>query len=131
MAFDLDEKFLKSAEEKLGCCFPDSFRQAMKENNGGAVIIGDETWHLHPIFDDSDRKRISRTCNDITRETAQMQSWEGWPEHAIAIGNNGYGDAIVLLCKSAQCNSHVYAWSHETAVLELLASDFSELERVE
>lgn len=131
MAFDLDGKFLRAAEEKLGCQFPDSFGLAMQENNGGCVIADDDEWQLHPIFDTSDRQRIGRTCNDVTRETETMKNWPGWPENAIAIGANGLGDAIVFLCQSGRCDPHIYKWSHETGELTLLASDFAEVTRVD
>lgn len=41
----------------------------MKRDNGGEVDTDDDTWVLYPFFDNSDRTRLKRTCNDIARET--------------------------------------------------------------
>ena len=54
-------------------------------------------WQLHPVFDDSDRKRMGRTANHLVRETAVARGWSGFPAEAIAIGANGSGDRLVLM----------------------------------
>lgn len=103
----------------------------MIENNGGSVIINGEDWQLHPIYDDTNRKRITRTCNDLTRETESMREWYGWPKNALAIGANGMGDALLLLRNGSVYDPQVYEWSHETEEIKLLADDFSQLERID
>ena len=85
MPFDLAERFIGAAEEKLGAPLPHSYRQAMMASNGGEVTAYDGVWSLYPILDTSDRKRLSRSCNDILRETRVMRDWPGWPENAVAI----------------------------------------------
>jgi SMI1 / KNR4 family (SUKH-1) len=89
MPFNLAERFVCAAEEKLGAALPHSYRQAMMASNGGEVAAYDDVWNLYPILDSSDRKRLSRSCNDIYHETCWMRDWPGWPENAVAIADNG------------------------------------------
>jgi hypothetical protein len=63
MPFNLAERLISAAEEKLGAPLPHYYRQAI--------------WNLHPILDNSDRKRLSRSCNDIVRENRVMRDWPG------------------------------------------------------
>ncbi len=59
--------------------------------------------------DDSDRKRLSRTANDIVRETEAAREWDEFPADVVAIAGDGSGDALVLLPGSDE----IYIWSHE------------------
>ena len=102
MPFDLDERFIVAAEEKLGATLPYSYRQAMMKGNGGAVRADGDVWWLYPILDTSDRKRLKRSCNDILHETGFMRDWRGWPENALAIASNGTSDRLVLLKEGRQ-----------------------------
>src|SRR5271168_1335657 len=97
MAFPVDIQFVKRAEAKLGRKLPLGYVVKMCRDNGGEVDAGTDHWWLHPIFDDSDRKRLKRTCNDIVRETASAREWPDFPPNALAIGHNGGGDKLVLL----------------------------------
>ena len=54
MPFDLSERFISAAEEKLGAPLPHSYRQAMMASNGGEVTAYDDVWNLYPILDTSD-----------------------------------------------------------------------------
>ena len=129
MPFDLAEEFIRAAEAKLGRRLPESYRLAMKERNGGTVFAVDTDWQLHPILDTSDRKRLSRTSNDVIRETGNMQDWRGWPENALAIAADGSGDSLAFLQSDDVFDPAVYVWSHETGEITLVVEDFSELER--
>jgi SMI1 / KNR4 family (SUKH-1) len=70
MPFNLAERFVSAAEEKLGAALPHSYRQALMASNGGEVAAYDDVWNLYPILDSSDRKRLSRSCNDIYQRPA-------------------------------------------------------------
>ena len=129
MPFDLNESFVVAAEEKLGAKLPYSYRQAMKKSNGGAVHADGDVWHLYPILDSSDRKRLKRSCNDILYETKFMQGWPGWPENALAIGSNGTSDRLVLLKNGRLHDPAVYIWLHDTGDLVKVAEVLSDLER--
>ena len=97
MAFPVDRRFIERAEQQLGRALPETFVQRLLGDNGGEVEAAGETWQLHPVFDDSDRKRMGRTANHLVRETAVVRGWSGFPAEAIAIGANGSGDRLVLM----------------------------------
>lgn len=128
MAFPLDMQFVKRAEAKLGRKLPLGYVAHMCRDNGGEVSAGTDFWNLFPIFDDSDRKRLKRTCNDIVRETASARQWPDFPNEALAIGNNGGGDLLVLLAEAEdRYTETVYWWDHETGDLHRVADGFEEL----
>jgi hypothetical protein len=114
MPFPLDEKYIIETERELNYIFPEIYRNKMKESNGGEIIINDDDWQLHPFLDKSDNKRISRTCNDIIKETKLAREWNNFPTGGISIGTNGYGDHLLLLNNK----KNFYIWDHETGELE-------------
>ena len=130
MPFNLDEKYLQSAEEKLGAKLPDSYRGAMIVANGGEVASTLEDWYLYPIADTSDKKRLARTCNDVIKETEHMARWTRFPSQALAIANNGAGDQLLFLRSNDWFEAEVYCWSHETGELSKVAEDFAQLKRL-
>ena len=124
MPFPLDEKYIIQTEEKLSVRFPDSFRIKMIIENGGELETKITDWVLHPVFDTSDKKRIKRTSNDIIRETASAKEWIGFPENAVAIGINAFGDCLILLTSKSDPNvldNPVYFWDHETGHVKKFA----------
>ena len=129
MPFNLAERFISAAEEELGAPLPHSYRQAMMASNGGEVAAYDDVWNLHPILDKSDLKRLSRSCNDILRETRMMGDWPDWPENAVAIADNGTGDKLLFLRVGRLYQQEVYVWLHDTGDLIVVAQSFSELRR--
>ena len=123
MPFPVDERWIREAEEALGRRFPDTFRQRMMRDNGGEIDAAGDAWALYPLYDQSDRTHIKRTCNHIVVETQSARSWAGFPEHAVAIASNGSGDLLVLLPDqndSSALGSLVHLWSHETRELQPL-----------
>lgn len=95
MAFDLDEKFLIQAEKELNILqFPTSYRNSMMKNNGGFFEYGTEdsndfaSFMLYPIADNSDRKRLSRTCNNVVKETKSTRENDDFIENFIQIGDD-------------------------------------------
>jgi hypothetical protein len=123
MPFPLDESCIVATEQRLGLRLPEAYRQRMLRENGGVIPTPPDAWHLHPIFDNTDRKRLKRTVNDIVRETGVASDSAGWPERAISIGANGGGDHLVLLRSIGNpsvCEPHVYWWDHETGDLHSL-----------
>jgi hypothetical protein len=102
----------------------------VRVNGGGVQMSMDDGWQLYPFQDSSDRKRLARTCNDIVRETLSARNRPGFPPNAVAIGDNGGGDVLILLPQPDRPDllSHeVYWWDHETDEIEKVADDFSEL----
>ena len=101
MPFPIDLKYIQETEHELGVQFPDSFKSKMLKENGGEIITNGEEWQLYTFFDNSDKKRIARTCNHIGLETKQCRELSYFPSEGIAIGMNGYGDQLILLPSDA------------------------------
>ena len=128
MPFPVDEKFIEATEKKIGARFPDAYRAKMLRENGGEFQTDADAWEFNPVFDTSDRKRLSRTCNDILRETEAARRWRGWPDNAVSIAQNGFGDHLVfLILEGGQMDEKVYFWWHETGELKVLAPTFEAL----
>lgn len=127
MPFPVDMKFVRRAEERLGVLFPLSYGNAMCHENGGELILGEEAWQLHPIFDDSDRTRIKRTCNDVVRETHEARKWRGFPAGGVGIAGNGSGDLLIFvpdLEDPTRLSEVLYCWRHDTGEIETVADKF-------
>jgi hypothetical protein len=117
MAFPIDEKYIIESERGLNLIFPNSFKQRMMKCNGGEIIFKGNVWQLHPFFDKLDKKRISRTCNHIIRETIEAKKWAEFPQKAIAIASDSYGNKLILLPKIFNKNKlqeAIFEWNHES-----------------
>jgi len=133
MAFPISESELAKTEAKIGIRFPESFRSAMMTDNGGEVITEEDQWELFPFLDTSDRKRLSRTSNDILRETTESRKWRGFPQDGWSVANNGFGDHILFIRSKSdptKFEDTVYTFWHETGTVKVLAKDFSELNKI-
>ncbi len=129
MPFPLEMRFVRAAEQKLGRALPLGYVARMTRSNGGEVSVGGDSFTLFPIFDTTDRRRLARTCKDIVRETASARKRPDFPPEALAIGDNGGGDVLVLLPDrdSPRFADAVYWWDHETGELHQVACAFEEL----
>ena len=139
MPFPAQAQFIRTAEEALSVRFPASYVAKMRAENGGTIVAAppgvsidqtqDWTWELIPISDTSSTRRLSRTCNDIVRETADARTRAGFPSDAVVIAEAGTGD-LLLFCKrrfGPDLDEAVYWWDHETTRIEQVADDFSAL----
>lgn len=87
-------------------------------DNGGQVEVGDEVFELFKVLDRTDRKRQARTAaNDIVRENAAVKEWAGFPPNALALGENGSGDVLVVLRDAEPYGDALHIWDHETGDL--------------
>lgn len=128
MPFPIEEKYIVETEEKLKGRLPHYFREKMKGENGGEIELKGDSWEIFPIYDSSDRTRIKRTCNNIISETGYAREWYGFPEEAIAIGENGSGDRLVLFRESrSKYGEEIFIWNHETQKLTSVAKNFKKL----
>ena len=119
MPFPVDPKYVVDSEHKLGVQFPESYHAGMHVMNGGPVT---EPWRLFPVFDTSNRKRIKRTANNVVRETEYAKRMVGFPEEAVAIGADDYGNYLVLIPEAKgghKLRDTVYEWDHETGNLRV------------
>lgn len=124
----MGEDDVAAAEAALGASFPASYRLKMSRDNGGSVIAGDDEFELFKFLDRSDRKRMARTAgSDIVRENSAARNWPGFPDDAVAIGENGAGDYLILWHREGSLSSEVHAWDHETGATTHVASDFADL----
>ena len=130
MPFPVDAKYVGASEAKLSITFPSMFVGKMIRENGGSVEAGGDSWELYPFFDASDKKRVSRTCNDIVRETTKMREWSNFPPEGVAIAGNGTADQLVLMPKQeykGELSPAVFWWDHETGEIRKVADSFAEL----
>ncbi|WP_371259042.1 SMI1/KNR4 family protein [Flammeovirga sp. SJP92] len=62
-------------------------------------------------------------------ETKNAKDWNNFPENAIAIGADSFGNIIVLLHNgNGILNEQVSFWNHETGRCEVIAENINELE---
>ena len=129
MPFPIDEKYITEAESELKVIFPTEFKNRMMKTNGGELLISDELeFELYPFFDKSDKMRISRTCNHIILETNNAREWNGFPDHGIAIGSNGFGDQLILIHNgNGNLTDELYFWNHETRQVKKIAESINKL----
>ena len=101
----------------------------MTKNNGGEWIVNDFEFQLYPFFDKSDKKRISRTCNHIGLETKKAREWQGFPDNAVAIGDDGFGNHIILTHDgNGEMTETIYFWDHKGGQIEEIAQSIDESE---
>lgn len=129
MPFELPEDQLEITENELGVRLPEAYRSSMLKSNGGHAYLGEDDWDFYPIKDVSDRKRISRTCNHILRETESCREFGYFPEGAIAIAGNGCGDQLILLREAGVILDKISVWSHEDGSVTEVAPSFSAIEK--
>lgn len=130
MPFPIDLKYIEEFETQIGVIFPPYFKAKMQDLNGGEIIIEDEDWNIFPFLDKLDSKRISRTCNHIGLETQNAKEWNGFPNNSFAIGDNGFGDYLVLKPHSNNPKvllDTIFIWRHETAELYEVANSILDL----
>jgi hypothetical protein len=131
MPFTTEQKFIIRVQEALGRRLPSTYVGRMLRSNGGSVEVDDDVWVMHPVRDDSDRKRLARTCNDVVRETTSAREWKTFPESAVAIGANGSGDLLVLMAEASdRFREAVYVWEHETGPIRKVAPSVAALTEV-
>ena len=129
MPFPLDEKYIKETEFELSVKFPTEFKNRMIKSNGGELVTDEFEFELFPIFDKSDRKRISRTCNHIGLETKNAREWNEFPENGIAIGSDGFGNLIILTHSGdGILSDEIHFWNHEIGQTEKIAESITELD---
>ncbi|HFQ5215812.1 TPA: SMI1/KNR4 family protein [Vibrio parahaemolyticus] len=123
MTFPIDEKYIVEFESELGLQLPENYKNGLLCSNGGEVVTSSDVWQLFPVFDKSNRKRVTRTANHILVETKSANEWGGFPCTAVAIASNGMGDLAILVPEqenAGQLKDIVYRWHHETGDVTIL-----------
>jgi hypothetical protein len=117
MPFPITTAEIAKTETKAGFQFPLGLKSRFSKEDGGELKIGGDSWQLIPFLDTTDRKRLTRTCNDIVQETARMRGWHGFPADAFVVAQNGRGDYLIIRPDAEGSNDlgeTVYFWDHET-----------------
>jgi hypothetical protein len=129
MAFTTERKFIQMAEERLGRKLPAGLIERLLRENGGSIEADGEAWTLHPVFDDSDRRRATRTADDMVRATQAAKAWREFPLDAVSVAENGTGDLLILLPSADQTtfDGTVFVWEHETGDVRPIADRFEDL----
>ncbi|UQB69986.1 SMI1/KNR4 family protein [Epilithonimonas zeae] len=130
MPFPIDLKYIEETEKELGLTFPDSFKNKMRKENGGALSTKEDDWQLFPFFDQADQKRISRTSNHIVLETKLARNWGNFPVDGIAIASNGSADYLILLTTKENdklLDDKIFSWLHETGEVKEIAKSIEEI----
>ena len=119
MSFPTTETCIDAAETALAIRLPRSWRDRLLRANGGEVELAEGAWQLFPVQDLSDRKRAGRTANHLVHETAVARTSHGFPADAVAIGEDGFGNYLVLrpAAPGRDLEDQVYSWDHETGQL--------------
>ena len=125
MPFPVEDSRIAAAEKALGRRLPDGLRERLRQQNGGEIEAAGIVWYLHPIFDDSDRRRLRRTAtNNIVHETEEARDAfkELFPDGAVVLANDGGGDYLLLL----PGENEPQWWEPRTGELEPAPTDWSQ-----
>ncbi len=133
MPFPIEEKYIEATEKELNVIFPPKFKERMIKDNGDTLSSRRpyvEHIQLHPFFDKSSKKRISRTCNHIGLETKNEKEADyGFPENAITIGNDGSGNQIILMHNgNSVLEETVYFWNCKTGKVKKIGKNINDFE---
>ncbi|MFT4841956.1 MAG: hypothetical protein ACI8UD_002689 [Planctomycetota bacterium] len=115
MPLPVDAAFITRAEHQLRTQFPAEYRQYLLHSNGGKVDLGDtgdDAWLLFPVGDDSDEQSLKRTRDNVVRHTKRERGQSHFPCDAVAIGEDGSGDLLLLI--PAGDKWELATWDHET-----------------
>ena len=119
---------INDTEVAMGVTFRPQFKQRMSECNGGEVQVGNEAWWLYPFWDDTDRRSIRRTAEDIRRVTEQLRSDEiGFPVDAIAIAHNAADDVLFLRTEGGAVMGEVWLFRLRGGTVFRALEDVSQL----
>src|SRR5947208_1330783 len=120
MPFPVSEQRIVEAEQALGRTLPGELRLRLMRNNGGEVIVEDDDWTLHPVWDPTDRKTMGRTASHVLVETAAARSWASFPSDGVSLASDGSGDRLILRRNSDQ----IFLWEHETGECVPIGADW-------
>ncbi|GMU59395.1 MAG: hypothetical protein AMXMBFR34_11580 [Myxococcaceae bacterium] len=112
MPWPVSADAIRAAEARLGVRFPTDFVAGMRALNGGEVRAVADVWVVCPFLDTSDRKRLSRTSNDIVRETLSFRQLEWFPPGAVVVAVLNQ-DCLVLVPADddpSRLRDEVFVW---------------------
>jgi hypothetical protein len=110
VAFPVAEHLIDAAERELGIRLLPAHRARLARDNGGEVVCDEDCWQLHPVWDNSDRRRAARTASHIVYETREARKWKTFPPDGIAVAADGTGNRLVFRPAAGR----IECWDHET-----------------
>ena len=128
VAFPPDERGLRPTEEALGYRLPPDYRAHVLRDNGGEIETDDDVWRLVPVRNAKDRKTLSRTADDILRETGRARELPAFPPDGLVVARNEEGDLLLLRVSATGDRLHLFRWRRQR--LASFAATIAELEIV-
>ncbi len=117
----------KAAAKLLGVKFPPDYVLRITRENGGTFSAGGEVWELYPVFDDSDRRRLKRTCDHVVRQTLLAREDKGFPPRGVVIGHHGTGERLIFLAEDdGFISDEISWWDSRSGELEQRAETFTD-----
>lgn len=113
MPWPVEQKYIDEAQLALGTRFPRNLVARLRKLNGGEVRHEGQTWWFHPVWDKSDKRRLSRTSNDIVRETAYARTLPEFPPGGVVIAKGVGPERLILLPSEDdpdQLAEEIYDW---------------------
>jgi hypothetical protein len=130
--FPISLKLIAETEAAMGVVFPIAMKFQMSRSNGGEVTLDGEPWWLYPFRDPTNRRTISRTGEDIRRETEYaIREIDGFPPDGIAIAHNGAGDRLFLRRDGSLMRDEVWIFRMHGAECHVVREQVDELWREE
>jgi hypothetical protein len=124
----LTRAHVEELEARLGVRLPPFLASALLRRNGGYVRKAGRDWALFPACDPSDRHTLSKTADDIARETASAREFAALPAGCVAIGRAPDHDWLVLRpLDGGRLGDAVFVWNRYVGELVLLVDHVAEL----
>ena len=124
------EAMLRREEERLGVRLGDALRRTLRWDNGFELELRGALWVLHPVFDDSSRQAIARTCDHLARVNQHLREsplGELVPEAHLAIASSQDGDLLLSPVRDDALAEEVWLWGLRGGALERVVGDVEEL----
>lgn len=120
---------IEEAEATLHIRLPESFRRYLLEVEPSDIEIAGLMWDVNPVPVSPTSESTQHRVSAIVLETMNAREWEGFPDGAVAVGSDGYGNYLVFLPGDLhhQLGNKLYVWWHEGPELELVSNDFAEV----
>ncbi len=115
MAFPVADRFIVAAEQMLGRQFPRTTEVRLARSNGGEIEAGNDDWVLPSRSRRSDRKRLARSANDISRETELDRGGRAFRLTRVRLPQTGR-----RLVGADPRNQIMFIVDHETGQLALI-----------
>jgi uracil-DNA glycosylase len=124
--FPTTEECIAAAESQLGVRLPPEYRNRLASHNAGDLITARDKWRVFPVLDISDAKQAARTAHHLVMKTQQAAIRHGFPEGAVAVAENGFGNLLVFLPGSAKgtLDGRLQRWDHVTLRCTPTALDY-------